>query len=81
MHDGSKFRMLLSCIMDDERRLAAKFSLLRKHPFFKNPCCRRKMCFTCKIMSHHAGVTCENRLRQERAIGVRKSLGYLLIKT
>lgn len=62
--------MIISCIIDTEKRAAARFAQLRKHPFFKNSCCQQKMCFNCKVASYHRGISCASKLRAESAIGV-----------
>ena len=70
MHSGMHFRNLIGCIVNDQSRVSARFAVLRRHPSFRNKYCNRKMCFNCKIMSHHKGFSCESRLLSEASIGV-----------
>lgn len=54
-------------IEDLERRLALQLAWLHRFPRQRTPCCGEQFCFRCKVSSWHRGVTCNDRLRSEKA--------------
>jgi len=54
-------------IEDLERRLALQLAWLHRFPRQRTPCCGEQFCFRCKVSSWHRGVTCNERLRSEKA--------------
>ncbi|CAE7401998.1 rnf217 [Symbiodinium pilosum] len=54
-------------IEDLERRLALQLAWLNRFPRQRTPCCGEQFCFRCKVSSWHRGVTCNERLRSEKA--------------
>ncbi|CAE7038468.1 rnf217 [Symbiodinium natans] len=54
-------------IEDLERRLALQLAWMNRFPRQRTPCCGEQFCFRCKVSSWHRGVTCNERLRSEKA--------------
>jgi len=61
---------MLPSIIDIERRTCLHLSILRRNPFILTPCCDAEFCFKCKVGTHHAGETCEERQQNELDIHV-----------
>lgn len=64
------FVALFQSLHDIERQASAITRLLVCYPQFKTRCCQSNYCYSCKISSFHKGVTCEQRMRQEKMIDV-----------
>lgn len=54
-------------IEDLERRLAMQLAWMNRFPRQRTLCCGEQFCFRCKVSSWHRGVTCNERLRTEKA--------------
>jgi len=54
-------------IEDLERRLAVQLAWMNRFPQQRTLCCGEQFCFRCKVSSWHRGVTCNERLRCEKA--------------
>ena len=64
------FEALFASILDIERQSCAITALLIRFPKFKTRCCQSSFCYSCKVSSFHKGVSCEERMRQEKSIHV-----------
>eukprot|EP00656_Telonema_subtile_P010299 TRINITY_DN14942_c0_g1_i1.p1 TRINITY_DN14942_c0_g1~~TRINITY_DN14942_c0_g1_i1.p1 ORF type:complete len:271 (-),score=67.19 TRINITY_DN14942_c0_g1_i1:3-815(-) len=58
-----------SLLTDLERRAALQLECLRRMPFIRTPCCKETLCFKCKVMGHHCGETCADRMKEELRCG------------
>jgi len=65
---ATRFWDVCGLLRDPERSVALQLAFYRRFPHISTPCCKTKMCFTCKVHGHHEGVSCAEKQAAELAI-------------
>ena len=56
---------VLPLMLDIERRAKFQLTVSREYPKFYTSCCQYAHCFACKVDNWHAGISCEEKQREE----------------